>query len=110
MFEIFFLNFCFSIPFVPKIEMIEMVTYKRVQGTLDQFEFKSLVPIKNLYLDSPDENIRYRFMNWKFTDDRRGVLVYDNATDVPFYEVVVETTDGLKHKIFIENFNRVHFE
>lgn len=80
------------------------VRYNRVDNAIDQLEFHSAIPIKNIYLDHEDENVRYKFMLWNNHGNK--ALVYDHYTNVDHYDVVVETVDGKNHKFRIENLNK----
>ena len=81
------------------------VNYERVENTLDQIRFLSEEKIKNVYLKHEDPNVQYKFMFWQISEDKKNVLVYDNHTNVPNYNVVVELENGETHELIIENLN-----
>ena len=85
--------------------MTSKITYERVENTLDQIRFFSNENIKNIYLKHEDPNVQYNFMFWESSEDKKSVLMYDNHTNVPIYNVVVELENGETQEFSIENIN-----
>lgn len=79
------------------------VYFERVKNTIDQLEFFSRSPIDDIYLNHTDINVRYRFMNWSMSPDRKKVLIYDHYTNVEYYDVIIKTHDGRTHRFLIKN-------
>lgn len=83
------------------------IRFERVEGAKDQIRFISEnTPIKQISLKHEDINVSYNFMTWNISNGGKNFLIYDNHTNVPAYNVIVELENGKIQEFIIENLNK----